>query len=227
MSEQNVVLSRRWFEEVWNERKTAAIDDLLTPESVGHMPGGDMVGIDHFKQFHGEFLSAFPDLRVDMEDIMADGDKTVVRWLLTGTHSGDGLGLEPTNRPVSIRGTSWLRFQGDKLMEGWDCWNQEGLFQQLREGSDDRREQDRGKRMELAERVGMLREDLYGPRGGPEMARRLDIPVRTYYNYEGGEPIPAEILLKIIEITGARPAWLLNGEEPRYENGNGPRREVG
>ncbi len=49
------------------------------------------------------------------------------------------------------------------------------------------------------------------------MARRLDLPVRTYYLYESGVSIPAEVLLQIIDLTGARPAWLLRGEEPRYE----------
>src|SRR3984957_6399642 len=67
----------------------------------------------------------------------------------------------------------------------------------------------------LAERLAALRLWLFGDRGGPEMARRLGIPVRTWYNYEGGVTVPAEVILKIIELTSVEPAWLLRGEGPR------------
>jgi phage repressor protein C with HTH and peptisase S24 domain len=70
-------------------------------------------------------------------------------------------------------------------------------------------------KLDLAERLAALRLDLYGERGGPEMARRLGIPVRTWYNYEGGVTVPAEVILKIIELTSVEPAWLLRGEGPR------------
>ena len=56
-------------------------------------------------------------------------------------------------------------------------------------------------KLALAERLAALRSELYGDRGGPEMARRLGIPVRTWYNYEGGVTVPAEVILKIIELT--------------------------
>jgi hypothetical protein len=74
----------------------------------------------------------------------------------------------------------------------------------------------------LAERIMALRMDLFGARGGPELARRLGIPVRTWYNYEGGITVPGEILLKIIEVTTVNPMWLLHGtgrrlSEPSYD----------
>ena len=56
-------------------------------------------------------------------------------------------------------------------------------------------------KLALAERLAALRSELFGDRGGPEMARRLGIPVRTWYNYEGGVTVPAEVILKIIELT--------------------------
>ena len=70
-------------------------------------------------------------------------------------------------------------------------------------------------KLDLAERLAALRLDLYGERGGPEMARRLGIPVRTWYNYEAGVTVPAEVILKIIELTSIEPGWLLRGEGPR------------
>src|SRR3954451_13726641 len=71
-------------------------------------------------------------------------------------------------------------------------------------------------KLALAERLSTLRLELYGERGGPEMARGLGIPVRTWYNYEGGVTVPAEVVLKIIELTSVEPLWLLHGRGPKY-----------
>lgn len=71
-------------------------------------------------------------------------------------------------------------------------------------------------KLSLAERLSTLRLELYGERGGPEMARRLGIPVRTWYNYEGGVTVPAEVVLKIIELTSVEPLWLLHGRGPKF-----------
>ena len=82
-------------------------------------------------------------------------------------------------------------------------------------------------KMALAERLAALRSELYGDRGGPEMARRLGIPVRTWYNYEGGVTVPAEVILKIIELTAVEAGWLLHGEEPKFRNQVADRGERG
>ena len=71
-------------------------------------------------------------------------------------------------------------------------------------------------KLALAERLSTLRLELFGERGGPEMARRLGIPVRTWYNYEGGVTVPAEVVLKIIELTAVEPVWLLHGKGPKF-----------
>src|SRR6516225_5065262 len=73
-------------------------------------------------------------------------------------------------------------------------------------------------KLALAERLAALRSELFGDRGGPEMARRLGIPVRTWYNYEGGVTVPAEVILKIIELTSVEPVWLLHGSGPKFRN---------
>jgi len=76
-------------------------------------------------------------------------------------------------------------------------------------------------KLDLAERLAALRLELFGERGGPEMARRLGIPVRTWYNYEGGVTVPAEVVLKIIELTSVDPSWLLNGKGPKFRHSLG------
>jgi phage repressor protein C with HTH and peptisase S24 domain len=82
-------------------------------------------------------------------------------------------------------------------------------------------------KLALAERLAALRSELFGDRGGPEMARRLGIPVRTWYNYEGGVTVPAEVILKIIELTSVEAGWLLHGEEPKFRHLSAERRELG
>ena len=68
----------------------------------------------------------------------------------------------------------------------------------------------------LAERLRAIRVELFGERGGSEMARRLALPVRTWYNYESGVTVPAEIMLRFMELTSVEPMWLLHGKGPRY-----------
>src|SRR5213593_3663621 len=70
----------------------------------------------------------------------------------------------------------------------------------------------------LAERLRSLRAELYGERGGPELARRLGLPIRTWYNYESGVTVPAEVVLKIIELTSVEPIWLLHGHGPKFRS---------
>jgi SOS-response transcriptional repressor LexA len=68
----------------------------------------------------------------------------------------------------------------------------------------------------LARRLRQIRQELFGDHGGPELARRLNLPARTWYNYETGVTVPAEVLLSFIEQTGANPVWLLSGEGSVY-----------
>ena len=70
----------------------------------------------------------------------------------------------------------------------------------------------------LADRLRAIRVELFGERGGSEMARRLSLPVRTWYNYESGVTVPAETILRFMELTSAEPLWLLHGTGPRYRS---------
>ncbi len=68
----------------------------------------------------------------------------------------------------------------------------------------------------LAMRVRTIRLELYGEHGGPLLAAALNVPFRTWYNYEGGCTIPAESILRFIEVTQVSPGWLLTGEGEKY-----------
>jgi hypothetical protein len=80
-----------------------------------------------------------------------------------------------------------------------------------------------GVRASLSRRLREIRQELFGDHGGPELARRLNLPVRTWYNYETGVTVPAEVLLAFIEQTGVNPTYLIAGEGPRYRRPNDER----
>jgi hypothetical protein len=75
----------------------------------------------------------------------------------------------------------------------------------------------------LSRRLREVRQEIFGEHGGPELARRLSLPARTWYNYETGVTVPAEVLLGFIEQTGANPIWLLTGEGSKYRRPNDER----
>jgi len=125
-------LGRRWFEEVWNQRNDGVIDELLAADAYGHTESGEFRGPKGFREMQAVFLSALPDVRIEIEDILADGDRAAVRWRARGTHSGEGLGLAASHKEIDIRGTSWLIARDGKIVEGWDTWNLSGMLESLK-----------------------------------------------------------------------------------------------
>lgn len=121
-----------WFGPMWNKRDHALMRELMTEDAVGHLEGGiDVVGPDGFEAFMNDFLSAVPDLKLEVKNILADGDDVCVHWQASGTHTGPGLGLPPSDAKVNFQGVTWLRVKNGQLVEGWDFWNREGLLQTM------------------------------------------------------------------------------------------------
>src|SRR5438128_2715484 len=106
----NSQLARRWFDEVWNQRKESTVHELLHPDVVAHMEGLEVRSPAEFAQARAALLDGFPDLRVTVEAVIAEKDSVAVRWSATGTHRGAGLGLAPSFRPAQFRGMSWMVF---------------------------------------------------------------------------------------------------------------------
>lgn len=134
MVEENLVLVRRWFEEVWNQKKSETIRELMSPECVAHgtsETGGDLHGPEGFLELHRRLVSAFPDIHIDVRDCFGSGDKVAVRWMATMHHHGDGLGIEASGAEVKITGMGVARICGGKVMETWDSWDKLAMFQQI------------------------------------------------------------------------------------------------
>lgn len=134
-SEQNTALARRWFDEVWNQRRIETIHEMLTDESICHSERGPIQGAQAFIDLgYTPFLQAFPDMQVRVEGTIAEHDQVVVRWRASATHTGEGFGMPPTGRRVNFRGMTWIRYAHGKMMEGWDVWNVNALVQTLQSG---------------------------------------------------------------------------------------------
>jgi predicted ester cyclase len=136
MSETNKALARRWFEEVWNRKNEAAIDEMFHPDGQSKgLPDPDSIirGPEEFKRTHRNFLAAFPDLHVSLEELVAEGDWVAVRWVATMTHLGEGLGYAPTGKTLSMNGSSFTRFRQGRIVEGWNQMDFTRLRSQLQD----------------------------------------------------------------------------------------------
>jgi len=131
-TEDNKALVRRFYEEVINKKKTAAIDEFIDPNQVDHAaPPGIPGGIEGAKQTITMYLAAFPDLHFTVEDMIAEGDKVVARITARGTHQGTFMSIPPTGKQVTVTAIEIIRIAGSKFVEHWMELDALGLLQQL------------------------------------------------------------------------------------------------
>jgi len=131
MSIENKTLVQRWFSEVWNEGRADAIDEMLADDAVIRGLGANLQGPAEFKRFHSAYRNAYPDVTIDVDDLVAEGDMVAVRWSAIGTHRGDGLGFPATGRRAQFTGMVFVRIKDGRLVEGWTNFDQLGMLQQL------------------------------------------------------------------------------------------------
>lgn len=131
MSAENKALVRRWFDQVWNQQRPEAIDDMFAAGGIAHGLGDDMRGPGQFKEFHAKFCGAFPDVRIEIDDLIAEGEKVAYRFTARGTHRGDTLGFPATNRSMRFSGMGVVRVENGQIVEGWNVLDQLGMLSQL------------------------------------------------------------------------------------------------
>ena len=127
----NVDCTRRWYKEVWKPGGESTVHELMAEDIIGYMEGVDVRSRSEFLAERRRLLGAFPDLEIVVDDCIEDGSKTVARWHVTATHTGDTLGFPATNRKVAFRGMTWLEFKDGRIVQGWDSWNLGGLLRSL------------------------------------------------------------------------------------------------
>lgn len=119
--------------EAFNRGDWEAVDRLFAADYLDHDPSraGLPPGPEGVKQAWSVFRAAFPDLRGAIEDMIAEGDKVVVRGVVRGTHRGELMGVPPTGKQVTVTLIDINRIEGGKLVERWAEQDNLGMMQQL------------------------------------------------------------------------------------------------
>lgn len=135
MSDENKALIRRWFEEVWNKGREEAIDEMFAPAGIAHGladdAGNALRGPQDFKPFFRKFRSAFPELEIVVEDIVAEGDKVAARCSVRGNHQSDSLGFAATGLSTEFTGITIVRIEDGRIVEAWNNFDFMTMFKQL------------------------------------------------------------------------------------------------
>jgi steroid delta-isomerase-like uncharacterized protein len=137
--EINKALVSKFFEEAWGKGNLAAVDTFMATDYMAHhIPSGLPPGAEGLKQLIAAYRTAFPDLKINIDDIFAEGGRVAFRWSVSGTHLGEWLDVSPTGNHVRATGITLFRIAGGKVMESWtsiDVYPSEEELQWLTEGS--------------------------------------------------------------------------------------------
>ena len=132
-TEENKAIIRRVNDEVWSEGDLDLIDELFADDFVATVVGApeQIRGPQGFREFVVMYRTAFPDLRISVDEQFAEGETVVTRWTATGTNEGELMGMPATGKQATTAGININRVSGGKLVEGWGLFDQLGLLQQI------------------------------------------------------------------------------------------------
>ena len=134
MSERNKQLAERFHTDIFKAGKLEVAEEILAPDFTIHAPGYPPEwtrGPEGTKQLAQAIRSGLPDLGITHDDVIAEGDRVMIRWTSTGTHNGEMMGVPATGKQVTLTGFDLFRVEGEKLAELWQNWDQLGLMQQI------------------------------------------------------------------------------------------------
>jgi steroid delta-isomerase-like uncharacterized protein len=129
--DENKALVRRLFEKGMNEQDDSVVDEVLSAGFVNHDMPAPSPGPEGFRQVLGMFRAAFPDMKVNLEEVLGDGDKVVTRGAFTGTHKGEFMGVPASGASINIKFIDVWRIEGGKATENWVRLDLLGLMQQV------------------------------------------------------------------------------------------------
>lgn len=132
--ERNKEAKKRYFD-AFNTQDLDAIDELFAPDYVLHLAGApDVQGSESLKQMVAQSFATLSDATLRVEDMVAEGDRVVTRWTMTAIHSGEFMGVPPTDRRLTMNGIIIDRFVDGQVVEAWESFDMHGLMAQLVEG---------------------------------------------------------------------------------------------
>jgi predicted ester cyclase len=112
-----------------NTGDLALLEKFVAPGYTEHSEG--FQGVEPFRQQVAAFRTAFPDLRVTVDDLLTDGDRFASRTTVTGTHTGDLMGMPPTGKRISVEAVDIGRIADGQAQERWGGLNMYALLTQL------------------------------------------------------------------------------------------------
>ncbi|MEK6274516.1 MAG: ester cyclase [Actinomycetota bacterium] len=132
-TEENKAIVRRVNDEVWSEGHLDVIDELIADDFVATVVGApeQIRGLQGFREFVVMYRTAFPDLRITVDEQFAEGETVITRWTAIGTNEGELMGMPATGKQATTAGININRISGGKLVEGWGLFDQLGLLQQI------------------------------------------------------------------------------------------------
>ena len=131
-AEAHKAVIRRYIEEAWNKGNVGIIDELMAEQYARYMGvGAPPLDREGQKQRILGFRRSFPDLRLEVEDMVADSDKVSFRLVLRGTHQGEFMHMPPTGNTIQVGAVDIARFEGGRIMEQWGQTDLLGLMQQI------------------------------------------------------------------------------------------------
>ncbi len=128
-TEENQRICDELFPLAWNEGDFSMVDKHVAPDVVDHFDKAQ--GIEGFKGVIGMFRGAFPDLHLTVEDSIAEDDKVVHRWTMTGTHQGELMGIAATGKHMGWSGITIVRLEDSMIVERWANVDILGILQQV------------------------------------------------------------------------------------------------
>jgi steroid delta-isomerase-like uncharacterized protein len=129
----NKELVRKFYKSVFGDWNFALVDEVVSPQFTSHdWPENGPAGPQAFRDYYSNIRSAVPDGRYEVDDLIADEDKVVVRWRLLGTHKGTFGGIAPTGTPIVLRGIAIYRLEQGKLMERWVVADVHKVLEEIR-----------------------------------------------------------------------------------------------
>lgn len=131
--EQGKAIFHKWFAEAWNKGNFSVAEELIGDTFTVHGAGGQQVqqGVEGVVALIKQWRDAFPDGRMIVHDVIAEGDRVVARMTWEGTHRGDFYGIPPTGRRVSVTSIGIDRVENGKIVEGWGELDMLGMMRQL------------------------------------------------------------------------------------------------
>ncbi len=132
-AEENKAIVRRYFEGAWEQGNLELLDELLAADYVNHNPATPETptGPEGVKGVVSMFRSGMPDLKVVIEDMLAEGEKVATRYTLEGTHEGELFGVPPTGKRLGIERMTIERVSEGKIRDHWRVTDTLEMMQQL------------------------------------------------------------------------------------------------